>query len=414
MPFKTYRYNGVTVSATTRRPSSREDKKYMREVKRNGRIYLVHYGDPNMPMRRDEPDRRRAFLTRHGCSEKRDPLKSGWWSCYDWANVKEKAMDQLLLQVLQTAEVKEAIGQALLKRLATRSSDVLVKAGRRWIARYTNNAQDVERDTVTGAGHRSFVERFKRGEVDAPLLIINHDLKMVLGKADRAEIVEAQGVVFPVFSGEFAPHVADELIEKLDGRAMSHGMPVRDIVWRGNDTHSGVIEDYNSIELSVLVGMSPANTYTEFLSKGERDMNPSELAAQLGVAEDVVKALLQGVTADAAAIVETGVDVKAKPSAKVEEADAVEEAVSFTLEQLAEAVQTAYRSGLTTGVETAQKSLAMKARELSGTQLAAIFLGKSTVGVGEETANARQVVKQIQEEQSAPQGVNLSAFFGGK
>jgi hypothetical protein len=352
-------------------------------------------------------------VTRHNCSEKRDPLKSGWWACYDWENVKEKDMDGLLLQVLQTAEVKTAIGEALLKRLSGGQSPVLVKAGRRWIARYTNNAQDVERETVAGEGHRSFVERFKRGEVDPPMLIINHDLNMVLGKADRAEVVEAQGVVFPVFSGEFAPYVADELIQKLNGRAMSHGMPIRDLTWRGNDPHSGVIEDYNSIELSVLVGMHPANTYTEFLSKGELDMNPSELAAQLGVAEDVVKALLQGVTADAAAIVDANVELKAKPSAKVEEADAVEEVVSFTLEQLTEAVQTAYRSGLTTGVETAQKSLAVKARELSGAQLATILLGKSAVGVGEETDKARQVVKQIQQEQEPQQGVTLSAFFGG-
>jgi len=423
MPFKRYQYNGVEVSATRRRPSTRDDKKYMREVRRGERIYLVHYGDPQLPMRRDEPARREAFLERHDCANKRDPLKPGFWACYDWYNVREKMnLDETLWDVLGTVEVQQALGRAVVAQMRDRLTEgmeaedeaededdgMLVQMGRRWVARYSNNAKDVQRETVTAAAHRDFVARFQRGEVNAPMLLMNHDGRLVLGKADRAEVVEMGNVVFPVFSGMFADTVGADLASALHGRAMSHGMPLMDVMWRENDPHQGVIERYNSVELSVLVGAAPANPYTEFLSKGEGNMDVAQLAQQLGVEQNVIEALMVGVQTDAHAIVTDGVETKAKPATPVVEV--VEEEVSFTLEQLTEAVQSAYRSGLETGVDTARKSLAVKARELSGNQLAQILLGKSAVGVGEELPAAREAAAR-----SVDSGrVELSAFFGGQ
>ena len=93
MPLYKYRYNDMEVMATRRRPSTRDDKKYMREVEMDGRQYLVHYGDPDMDMQRDIPERRANFLSRHNCSEKSDPLSAGFWACYDWANTDEKSID---------------------------------------------------------------------------------------------------------------------------------------------------------------------------------------------------------------------------------------------------------------------------------------------------------------------------------
>lgn len=91
--FKRYTYNGKTVQATGRRPSSRDDKKYERTVLVDGKERLVHYGDPNLPMQRDSPERRANFLSRHSCSTKTDPTKPGFWACYDWANTDEKSLD---------------------------------------------------------------------------------------------------------------------------------------------------------------------------------------------------------------------------------------------------------------------------------------------------------------------------------
>jgi len=85
-----YTYNGVTATATRRRPSSRTDKKYMRTVTVGDRTRLVHYGDPNLEMKRDDPERRRNFLARHNCSGKRDPFAPGFWACLDWQRTNEK------------------------------------------------------------------------------------------------------------------------------------------------------------------------------------------------------------------------------------------------------------------------------------------------------------------------------------
>lgn len=55
----------------------------------DGKDYLVHYGDPNMEMKRDDPERRKAFLERHSCSAKKDPLSPGYWACLDWQRTDE-------------------------------------------------------------------------------------------------------------------------------------------------------------------------------------------------------------------------------------------------------------------------------------------------------------------------------------
>lgn len=87
--FKRYTYNGVTCQATGRRSSDRDNKAYVRTVRYKGSERLVHYADPNLPMRRNNPEARRNFLARHNCSSKKDPLKAGFWACYDWANTDE-------------------------------------------------------------------------------------------------------------------------------------------------------------------------------------------------------------------------------------------------------------------------------------------------------------------------------------
>lgn len=92
--FRSYTMNGVTCQATGRRSSSRDDKKYERTVRYNDSERVVHYGDPNMEMQRDNPERRRAFLDRHSCGDKKDPFAPGFWACYDWKNTGEgKDMD---------------------------------------------------------------------------------------------------------------------------------------------------------------------------------------------------------------------------------------------------------------------------------------------------------------------------------
>lgn len=50
-----------------------------------GNIVKVDFGDPNMEIRRDDPDRRKSFRARHKCDQKKDKTTPGYWSCYMWS-----------------------------------------------------------------------------------------------------------------------------------------------------------------------------------------------------------------------------------------------------------------------------------------------------------------------------------------
>lgn len=45
----------------------------------------VTFGDPNMEIKRDDPERRKNFRARHNCADKNDKTKAGYWSCKFWS-----------------------------------------------------------------------------------------------------------------------------------------------------------------------------------------------------------------------------------------------------------------------------------------------------------------------------------------
>ena len=59
-------------------------KEYSVAAKEGDTVRLVRFGDPNMENRSDDPDRRRAFRSRHSCDEKKSKLTPGYWSCRAW------------------------------------------------------------------------------------------------------------------------------------------------------------------------------------------------------------------------------------------------------------------------------------------------------------------------------------------
>ena len=51
----------------------------------NGNVVVVRFGDPNMEIKRDDPDRRASFRARHGCDDDPGPkYKAKYWSCHQW------------------------------------------------------------------------------------------------------------------------------------------------------------------------------------------------------------------------------------------------------------------------------------------------------------------------------------------
>lgn len=51
-----------------------------------GNIVLVRFGDPNMEIRRDNPEARKNFRSRHGCDNPGPKWKAKYWSCKMWSS----------------------------------------------------------------------------------------------------------------------------------------------------------------------------------------------------------------------------------------------------------------------------------------------------------------------------------------
>lgn len=62
-------------------------KKFAVYVKNDkGNVVLVRFGDPNMEIKRDDPERRKSFRARHKCDQQKDKTKPAYWSCKMWSN----------------------------------------------------------------------------------------------------------------------------------------------------------------------------------------------------------------------------------------------------------------------------------------------------------------------------------------
>lgn len=49
-----------------------------------GNTVKVAFGDPNMSIKKDQPGRKKSFMARHKCADKKDKTTAGYWSCKAW------------------------------------------------------------------------------------------------------------------------------------------------------------------------------------------------------------------------------------------------------------------------------------------------------------------------------------------
>lgn len=52
---------------------------------KTGNVIMVKFGDPNMEIKRDDPERRRSFRARHKCDTAKDKTTPRYWSCKMWS-----------------------------------------------------------------------------------------------------------------------------------------------------------------------------------------------------------------------------------------------------------------------------------------------------------------------------------------
>lgn len=60
--------------------SNRKNKKYMVKVGND----TIHFGDPNLRIKRNNPQRKEAFDKRFNCSNPGPKTKARFWACEAW------------------------------------------------------------------------------------------------------------------------------------------------------------------------------------------------------------------------------------------------------------------------------------------------------------------------------------------
>lgn len=88
-----YQGRKVTLNKPFRTPGA--NKKFgVYTMGPNDKVVIVRFGDPNMEIKRDDPDRRRAFRSRHNCDSPGPKYKARYWSCRQWSTNKVEAEEE--------------------------------------------------------------------------------------------------------------------------------------------------------------------------------------------------------------------------------------------------------------------------------------------------------------------------------
>jgi hypothetical protein len=78
-----YQGRKVTLNKPFRTPDG--PKKFSVYVKNeNGNVVKVNFGDPNMTIKKNIPERRKSFRARHNCDNPGPKWKARYWSCKAW------------------------------------------------------------------------------------------------------------------------------------------------------------------------------------------------------------------------------------------------------------------------------------------------------------------------------------------
>lgn len=274
-------YNGVSVEASDRRTSSRADKKYQRTVTIDGKDYLVHYGDPDMPMRRTNDDARADFLSRHNCDSKKDPRSPGFWACYDWEETKMRrtkegrvisrrnfdrlrAIRDALQEILEDARLSfEDVGKSLVIK---RGAD-----GRRYLGILSSNPyRDRDEEFVAHAALEAMVDAEWDGETykGTGKVLFWHEGEPI---ADIVWADTEKGFLIEIARERDSPwaHTMFDLIERTDidwGASIGFKTRVYDeLVNAKGDVVERVYRQLRRVETSVLPRAFAANPFTNVM-----------------------------------------------------------------------------------------------------------------------------------------------------
>jgi len=82
----TIKYRGETFSGYNKpKRTPNGPKKFAVLAKEGETVRLIRFGDPDMRIKKSDPDRRKSFRARHRCdTDKPSKLTARYWSCKKW------------------------------------------------------------------------------------------------------------------------------------------------------------------------------------------------------------------------------------------------------------------------------------------------------------------------------------------
>jgi len=76
---------GVSGFNKPKRTPSHKTKKFVVVAKEGDTIKTIRFGDQNMSIKKDQPERRKSFRARHKCdTNPPSKLTARYWSCKKW------------------------------------------------------------------------------------------------------------------------------------------------------------------------------------------------------------------------------------------------------------------------------------------------------------------------------------------
>jgi hypothetical protein len=79
----TYQGKKVTLNKPFYTPGERKKSAVYVKNPAN-KVAIVRFGDPDMTIKKSNPERRKNFRARHNCDTAKDPTKPRTWSCKAW------------------------------------------------------------------------------------------------------------------------------------------------------------------------------------------------------------------------------------------------------------------------------------------------------------------------------------------
>lgn len=90
--FEEIEYQGRKVTLNKPFAGDGKKKRYVYVKNEKGNVVKVGFGDPNMEIRRDDPERRSNFRARHNCDTPGPKWKARYWSCKYWSTTPVSKM----------------------------------------------------------------------------------------------------------------------------------------------------------------------------------------------------------------------------------------------------------------------------------------------------------------------------------